>query len=46
MSPTPIEQMSPTPSAIMTDLAKAQPSNTLVAKLFQSNVIELERPTT
>jgi len=42
MSSTPTEQMIPTPSAIMTDLAKAQPSSILVINLFQSNAIKLK----
>ncbi len=42
MSSTPTKQMSPTPSAITTNLAKVQPNNTLVVYLFQSNVIESE----
>jgi hypothetical protein len=34
MSSTPIEQMSLAPNAIMTYLAKAQPSSTFVVHLF------------
>ncbi len=42
MSSTPTEQLSPVLSAIMTDLVKAQPTNTLVTNFFQSNIIKLE----
>ncbi len=45
MSSTPTEQMSPTPSAITTNLAKVQPNNILVVNLFQSNEIKLKCPT-
>ncbi len=43
MSSTPTEQISPSPSAITIDLAKAQLNNIFVMNLFWSNVIELER---
>jgi len=42
MSSTPTEQMSPTLSAIMIDLAKAQPNSIFVVNLFQSNAIKLK----
>ncbi len=34
------------PSAITTNLAKAQPSNTFVTNLFHSNAIKSKHPTT
>jgi hypothetical protein len=40
MSSTPTKQMSATLSANTTNLVKAQPSSTFVAKLFHSNTIE------
>jgi hypothetical protein len=43
MSSTLTEQMSLVPSAIMTNLTKLQPNNTLVANLFHSNTIESTR---
>ncbi len=43
MSSTLTKQINPMPNAIMTNLVKAQPSNTLVMNLFQFDVIELQR---
>jgi hypothetical protein len=46
MSSIPTKQMSPTPNAIMTNLAKAQPNSIFFTNLFHSNAIKSKRPTT
>jgi hypothetical protein len=46
MSSTPIEQMSPTTSAITTNLAKTQPNSIFVMNIFHFNTIKSKGPTT
>jgi hypothetical protein len=45
MSSIPTEQMSPTPSAITTNLAKTQPNSTFVMNLFHFDTIKSKGPT-